>query len=851
MARVLAIESDPSQAAALEQIIREHVGAEAVLADSKEAAIAAIAEGVPDLIIVSALLSPRDESELANYLRALDGAEHVQILTIPQLVVANPVKPTRASGGLLRAFKRKRAKTTPVACDPDRYGDVLKGYLKLSVEARTERIAQRARDERTRQRTEAVRVAEEAKLAPATVDLVAEAAADPDIDLPALLAEEIIRPYERAPHVEEVLTAAATEPEIDFPAVPAEEIIRPYERAAPYVEEVIAAAEVDAPSERPAWLLPKPVEIEVVHRAVEVPIVELPASDDSATSDTAINEFVPGLAAASDAFVVAPLDEPEMDVPPAMAAAIVEPLELTAPYFEEVLAAAEVEAPVDVPAAVAVEIAPSLKLAAPLFEEILAAAEVEAPIDVPAAVAATIVGPPELAAPYFEEVLAAAEVEAPIDVLAAVAAAVVEPPELVAPYFEEVLAAAEVETPIDVLAAPAEEIVQLLTPAAADVEDTFAAADVEAAIDVPTALAAEIVQPLELVPQFVKLVVVAEVEVPIRAAGLAGAAPGRDRGRASGRRNGGIRLGFRDDTFADEFVAGLTAESDAARFPVLPDLSGNVETVLENILEDAPSLAYSLRAEAPALDRLPTEAPSLLFAPEPRGAADDQRSRRPVVTDPATPAASDIAIPEIAVEVIALPSFAIAVESKVLDAGTTFDLETAASPIGVDDRANVEPEIAATLVAVASAPSDLDASVDQPAAETTPMTSMELGPEAVPVARDEPKLPVHAFTRDLLRPLPAFSQPAEEPLAAMENDRIALSATSFEIDRRESDDYLLVAAREPARATRPVEPPGPPDHPARGAVRRVSTLRSECRRRTCGATRPTQEEGAETQARSG
>ena len=61
MSLVLALEPDPKQAAVLKQVVRDRVGAQLVLADSKDAALAAIAERVPDLILVTNLMSPRDE----------------------------------------------------------------------------------------------------------------------------------------------------------------------------------------------------------------------------------------------------------------------------------------------------------------------------------------------------------------------------------------------------------------------------------------------------------------------------------------------------------------------------------------------------------------------------------------------------------------------------------------------------------------------------------------------------------------------------------------------------------------------------------------------------------------------
>ena len=61
MARVLAIEPDHRQANILKRIVREQVRADLVLVDSRDAAISAIGAQVPDLILVTTLLSPLDE----------------------------------------------------------------------------------------------------------------------------------------------------------------------------------------------------------------------------------------------------------------------------------------------------------------------------------------------------------------------------------------------------------------------------------------------------------------------------------------------------------------------------------------------------------------------------------------------------------------------------------------------------------------------------------------------------------------------------------------------------------------------------------------------------------------------
>ena len=105
MPLVLALEPDPKQAAIVRQIVRDRVGAEFVLADSKDAALAAIADRVPDLILVTALLSPRDEADLTDHLRDLEGAEHLQTLTIPLLLQPAGAAPKKKKKrGLLSAL---------------------------------------------------------------------------------------------------------------------------------------------------------------------------------------------------------------------------------------------------------------------------------------------------------------------------------------------------------------------------------------------------------------------------------------------------------------------------------------------------------------------------------------------------------------------------------------------------------------------------------------------------------------------------------------------------------------------------------------------------------------------------
>ena len=144
MPLVLALEPDPRQAEALKTLVERRVSAEFLLADSKDAAIAAIAERVPDLILVTALLSPRDESELTDHLRSLDGAAHLQTLTIPLLSGVALPAPAKRRRGLFAALQRHVPDKPTAGCDPVVFADQIRSYLERAQELRAEAAEHRA-----------------------------------------------------------------------------------------------------------------------------------------------------------------------------------------------------------------------------------------------------------------------------------------------------------------------------------------------------------------------------------------------------------------------------------------------------------------------------------------------------------------------------------------------------------------------------------------------------------------------------------------------------------------------------------------------------------------------------------
>ena len=112
MSRILAIEPDPERGRALTRLVRQRVDAEVVLAQSSEAAIASIAEQVPDVILTSTLMPPSDELHLTAHLKRVPDLWRLPILTIPPVVDTDEPRLAR-NRGLRSFFNRKSAPPWP------------------------------------------------------------------------------------------------------------------------------------------------------------------------------------------------------------------------------------------------------------------------------------------------------------------------------------------------------------------------------------------------------------------------------------------------------------------------------------------------------------------------------------------------------------------------------------------------------------------------------------------------------------------------------------------------------------------------------------------------------------------
>src|SRR5262245_41968790 len=97
MSLILAIESDAAQAAELAHITRQ-LRAELIVVKTTDEALKALAGRAPDLVLVPALLSPKEDATLGETLRTVAGDAPVRLIIKPLL---SNVQTESAVGGLM------------------------------------------------------------------------------------------------------------------------------------------------------------------------------------------------------------------------------------------------------------------------------------------------------------------------------------------------------------------------------------------------------------------------------------------------------------------------------------------------------------------------------------------------------------------------------------------------------------------------------------------------------------------------------------------------------------------------------------------------------------------------------
>jgi hypothetical protein len=212
MPLILAIEPDRRQAARLNALARNPLNVEMVITESAERALAAISTRVPDLILTSRLLSPKDELLLDERLRELDAAgAKVPMLMIPMLASVND---SGKKAGLLNRLRRNSdAATADGGCDPAVFAEQIAEYLERHA---VERAHRASIDVEEVPRSSLVEPAAQAPAVATPAEPVEATGADETVPDPPLPEARVEEPLSEAP----MRTAAATWQELSLDQAP-------------------------------------------------------------------------------------------------------------------------------------------------------------------------------------------------------------------------------------------------------------------------------------------------------------------------------------------------------------------------------------------------------------------------------------------------------------------------------------------------------------------------------------------------------------------------------------------------------------------------------------------------------
>ena len=133
-ARVLVIETDPDRAQALADLVRDYVGAQCSVFKNVQDAIRSIDVAIPDVVLTSMLLPPREVDELTASLRRDPAARHVQMVTVPYFIDAEAGSGAEPSTVL--TFVRDRCVSGPPNCAPSIVARQIDAYVAQALEKR-------------------------------------------------------------------------------------------------------------------------------------------------------------------------------------------------------------------------------------------------------------------------------------------------------------------------------------------------------------------------------------------------------------------------------------------------------------------------------------------------------------------------------------------------------------------------------------------------------------------------------------------------------------------------------------------------------------------------------------------
>jgi hypothetical protein len=172
MSLILAVQPDRKQAAKIVALARTSLRAEIIVTESADETLTALATRVPDLVLISQLLSPKDDAAITERLRELDaGGVQVQTLVIPMLGSSKRRTPSKQLGLLSRLRISRDKAAAPDGCDPEVFATQILEYLER---ADVERQAQA-------ETAESVPAIESAPVAEIVRDLIADPVSVPDL----------------------------------------------------------------------------------------------------------------------------------------------------------------------------------------------------------------------------------------------------------------------------------------------------------------------------------------------------------------------------------------------------------------------------------------------------------------------------------------------------------------------------------------------------------------------------------------------------------------------------------------------------------------------------------------------
>jgi CheY-like chemotaxis protein len=151
MSWLLVVQPDSVQADVLREALRAQVSEDVVVADSLDDALSSIDQGIPDIVLLPAVIPAATEDYLISYLGTIPSARHVQILGIPVLERSDNSVQRRARS--LIPWRRRQEPLTP-GCDPGIFTqdviDYLSGAraLKHEIELHSAQAALSGRSER-------------------------------------------------------------------------------------------------------------------------------------------------------------------------------------------------------------------------------------------------------------------------------------------------------------------------------------------------------------------------------------------------------------------------------------------------------------------------------------------------------------------------------------------------------------------------------------------------------------------------------------------------------------------------------------------------------------------------------